>query len=198
MKLVTIILFFFSVALGSPYKAYSQNVSSKVDSIDWYNNRLKIDYIKTQISDYKYHMYANDHAIKVYNLHHSLSRYIFFLVVIIVLMGLIFSGVQFFITLKSIPKKIDYSGNLPIQGALTTKEKKKTDETDAKDQTPKEEESSKTTVKFGKDGIEISSSILGVIILAMSFAFFYMYIHFVYPVMEVTQDANIEVISSKK
>jgi hypothetical protein len=197
VKIAAAVLISFIITFGSSFDASAQKDTTKVDSIDWYNNQLLITYAKTQISDYKYHIYTNDHAIKVYNLHHNLSRYIFFLVVVIVLTGLVFSGVQFFITLKSFSKKMAHTGALPVQGALATREKKKTEDGGG-EEPPIEEESTRTTVKFGKDGIEVSSSILGVIILAMSLVFFYMYLHFVYPVVEVTKNTPTEQTSAKK
>ncbi|MEO8053305.1 MAG: hypothetical protein ABI833_23130 [Acidobacteriota bacterium] len=42
-----------------------------------------------------------------------------------------------------------------------------------------------TKLKFGIEGFEVSSSILGVIILMISLAFFYCYLVYVYPIQEI-------------
>ena len=142
------------------------------DSVDWYNFQLTINYSKAQISDYEYHIYANTHAVDVYNRHHEQSSYIFWIVVIIVGCGLLFSGVQFFITIKSFlqrqPENVKRGPDPPIES-------------------PKEPQQ-ETTFKVSKEGIEISSSILGVIILAMSIVFFYLYLHFVYPITIINEE----------
>ena len=43
-------------------------------------------------------------------------------------------------------------------------------------------EGAASTLKFEKDGIEVSSSVLGVIILVISLVFFYLYLVFIYPI----------------
>lgn len=43
-------------------------------------------------------------------------------------------------------------------------------------------EGATSTLKFEKDGIEVSSSVLGVIILVISLVFFYLYLVFIYPI----------------
>ncbi|HKU13399.1 MAG TPA: hypothetical protein VJQ52_03335 [Steroidobacteraceae bacterium] len=42
-----------------------------------------------------------------------------------------------------------------------------------------------STVELGKDGFKISSPVLGVIILALSLAFFYLYLVYAYPIHEL-------------
>ncbi|WP_179379863.1 hypothetical protein [Jannaschia marina] len=42
-----------------------------------------------------------------------------------------------------------------------------------------------TTLKAGKSGIEVTSPVLGVIILALSLGFFYLYLNHVYPISEL-------------
>ena len=43
-------------------------------------------------------------------------------------------------------------------------------------------EGAASTIRFGQDGIEVSSSVLGVIILVISLVFFYLYLVFIYPI----------------
>ena len=47
---------------------------------------------------------------------------------------------------------------------------------------PQQIENSTTNMKIGKDGIEISSSIIGLLILMISVVFFYLYLRYVYPI----------------
>jgi len=49
---------------------------------------------------------------------------------------------------------------------------------------------SKTQIKMGKEGFEISSSIIGILILFMSFMFFYLYVKDVYTIKSI---ASIEI-----
>ncbi len=42
--------------------------------------------------------------------------------------------------------------------------------------------SSESKLKIDKNGIEVSSSVIGIIILAISLGFFYLYLHFVYTI----------------
>lgn len=76
----------------------------------------------------------------------SISTIIFIMVILLVLSGLVFSFIQFYIALKTAKNK----GFTP------------------------------TTIKASMSGVEVSSSILGVIILTFSLLFFYLYIKEVY------------------
>jgi hypothetical protein len=79
---------------------------------------------------------------------------IFILVVILVLSGLIFSAIQFYIALKSAKRKA------PLPD---------------------------TSLKASLSGVEVSSSVLGVIILTISIVFFYLYLTKVYPLVSLDQ-----------
>lgn len=94
---------------------------------------------------------------------------IFILVVIVVCCGLIFSGIQFYIAMRGALEKLK-------KGAATAVQAKTANA--GKDEGKPEQ----TTIKITLQGIEISSSIIGLIILAMSIAFFYLYLHQVFPI----------------
>ncbi len=47
-------------------------------------------------------------------------------------------------------------------------------------------------IKFGKDGIELSSPVLGLAILFLSLAFLFLYLKFVYPITIVDLEAVAE------
>ena len=80
---------------------------------------------------------------------------ILLVVITLVFMGLYFSYIQFS---KSITRIGDDSGN---------------------------QEDRNTTIKVGAGEIQISSSVIGLIILALSFAFFYLYIDNVFPIKDL-------------
>lgn len=79
---------------------------------------------------------------------------IFLLVITVVLVGLVFSAIQFYIALKSVHRK----------GSFTD-----------------------TSLKASLSGVEVSSSVLGVIILTLSIVFFYLYLTNVYPLVSLDQ-----------
>ena len=93
-----------------------------------------------------YYEWGLDHRKDVLWWQHISTRAIFFVVLILVGVGLYFAWVQF----RSGPMS----------------------------ETPHE-------VQVSMDGIKVSSPVLGVIILTLSLAFFYLYLRFVYPVQEI-------------
>lgn len=99
-----------------------------------------------------YNNWALKNRIKVIEKQQVFAKFIFVLVIIVVLSGLVFSALQFRNALKHSNKKNTVSD---------------------------------TTVKASLAGIEVSSSILGVIILTLSIVFFYLYLTRVYPVVLV-------------
>ena len=49
-----------------------------------------------------------------------------------------------------------------------------------------------TSIKLGKEGLEISSPVIGLLILFISMGFFYMYLANVYPITEVVGPSSSE------
>jgi len=82
-------------------------------------------------------------------------------VILLVLLGVYFSGVQFH------------------RGLRETRMQRATDDTQAPAEEPV------TEIEASMQGIKVSSSTLGVIILVISLAFFYLYLVFVYPIKEI-------------
>jgi len=113
--------------------------------------------------------------------HHTSTIIIFIMVVILVLAGLFFAGVQFhrsFSNVGSVPKRItDSLSNADLAEAngpsIAT-----------------------STFKLTLQGFEVTTSILGVIILAISMAFFYLYLLHVYPIKEVLQPTAVTEVST--
>ena len=104
---------------------------------------------------YRYLASHFEHRRDVFAWQHWSSQIIFGVVLVLVGTGVYFSAVQF------------HRGLRPTR------------------QTPGSENGEKTEFSASLKEIKISSPVLGVIILAISLAFFYLYLVFVYPVQEV-------------
>ncbi|SEO10942.1 hypothetical protein SAMN05192574_105337 [Mucilaginibacter gossypiicola] len=114
------------------------------------NNKIINDSVRS------YYLWALQNRKLIISRQQCTGNLIFILVVTLVLSGLIFSGIQFYIALKSLKKR---SG-----GANTA-----------------------TSFKASLSGIEVSSSVLGVIVLTISIVFFYLYLSRVYPLVSLDQ-----------
>lgn len=178
--LITIVI----LLCGITMPALAQTDSSdddryKSDSVDEYDYRM----YKAEAEDYITYTEANikqsEFKKKIWELnyerlkeHGRHSDIIFWVVLIIVFSGLAFSAIQFYIGLQSQKRPINV--NMPpdivaqqqVVGAAVGEVK-----------APEP-----TTLKISKDGIEVQSSVLGVIILVISIAFFYLYLTIVYPI----------------
>jgi hypothetical protein len=53
-----------------------------------------------------------------------------------------------------------------------------------------------TSIKLGRDGLEISSPVIGLLILVISMGFFYLYLANVYPITEVVGPTSSQTVSS--
>ena len=95
-------------------------------------------YLQNNIMNYR-------HSQQVFKWQLTSSKLIFATVIILVMAGIIFSGLQF--------KRGSHD--------------------------------SRTELEFSRNGIKVSSSILGVIILVISLVFFYLYLVYVYPIQEI-------------
>jgi len=119
--------------------------------------------------------FSMHHRWRSFNFQYYASIVIFLMVIIIVMTGIVFSGIQFRHTLKKLQIKEK------IIDAINKKDQ----------QTPELVDAMKTELQVSKDGIKLNSSVLGVIILVVSIAFFYLYLIYVYPIKYVTpQDAE--------
>jgi len=101
---------------------------------------------------YDYRIKGFDHRARVFEWQLLSSRIIFVLVILIVVVGLYFSWLQFMAGLRE---------NADLEKTTTTVEASPT------------------------GGIKVSSPVLGVIILTLSLAFFYLYLVHVYPISEI-------------
>jgi hypothetical protein len=109
-----------------------------------------------------------------YRWHLFSTKLIFFLVILIVVFGLYITYVQF---------NRDYHDWSPPQHHLA--DTAKSDVTAAVDgAAPVVQPRPISTFKMGPGGLELSSQVIGLIVLALSFGFFYLYVKEVYPMVE--------------
>ena len=120
----------------------------------------------------EFHISSLQHRRRVFDWQHTSSIIIFWVVIIIVFIGLIFSGIQFYISMQS-----SLAGK-KIKHAL------------AEGQTETVASSPAEVAEFeaSLQGIKVKSSVLGIIILGISLAFFYLYLAHVYPISEVGEE----------
>lgn len=97
------------------------------------------------------------HRRRVFEWQHQSSRIIFVAVLLLVFTGVGFSGIQFYRSLR------EGEGAVPVGEA---------------------EERGVSHIELSTGGLKISSPVLGVIILGLSLAFFYLYLVYVYPIAE--------------
>jgi hypothetical protein len=109
---------------------------------------------------FEYFRQGMDHRAKTFRWQHFSTRVIFVSVLILVSVGLYFSYLQFRMYLRE-----------PQDAARRTGGKG-------------ERESMDSNLELSTGGIKVSSNVLGVIILALSLAFFYLYLVYVFPISE--------------
>jgi hypothetical protein len=104
---------------------------------------------------YDYYTFGLAHRQRVIWWQHISSRIIFGIVLSLVIIGVYFAWRQFSAALNDV--------NSRGSGA----------------------EMPTSTVEIGSKGVKVSSPVLGIIILTLSLAFFYLYLVFVYPIVEI-------------
>jgi hypothetical protein len=174
----------------------------------------KAAYLKALSAYYDYQWNGIEHRKSVYAWQLLSSKVIFFTVIALVLSGVYFSGVQFHNSLHAgrAPAVLQKNGSKAgsqkpkskTDAIEMTKDLAKRVEEKAKnaDVRPADdiEESSEvldplatapekadhmvTQIEASFQGLRVSSPILGVIILVISFLFFYLYLKYVYPITE--------------
>lgn len=130
--------------------AYRNSLLAYYHSIERRNkaNAITFDSVST------YYSWALKNRQNIITRQQTTGSIIFILVIVLVLSGLTFSAIQFYIALKSAKRKV----SLPD-----------------------------TSLKASLSGVEVSSSVLGVIILTISIVFFYLYLNKVYPLVSLDQ-----------
>jgi len=125
--------------------------------------------IKEKIANAKaeYELWNFHYKQRIFEFQYHSSIFIFIIVVFIVFIGLGFSAWQFYITMHQVKMKKE----LLIQNSSVAQE----------DPTA----SLKSDIEISTSGVKVNSSVLGVIIIALSIAFFYLYLIYVYPIHPV-------------
>ena len=113
-------------------------------------------YLKSWQAYYDYLSEGLAYRLKVFRWQALSSIIIFYSVLFLVFAGILFSGIQFYKSMKFAGKK---------------EEDGKTNQ-------------ALTEFEASASGIKVSSPVLGVIILVISLAFFYLYLVYVYPIQE--------------
>jgi hypothetical protein len=104
---------------------------------------------------YEYQISGFKHRQRVFQWQLSSSRIIFAVVLVVVFAGILFAAAQFYLGVRTRVAK---------QAALPTQV---------------------TEFEASLKGIKVSSPVLGVVILAISLGFFYLYLVYVYPISEI-------------
>jgi hypothetical protein len=119
------------------------------------------EYLDYRISGYQ-------HRREVFKWQLFSSKITFYVVILLVLAGVYFSGIQFH---RSLDKKRAKVGADKV-----------TADQEVTQVVPEKSEVTEITASI--KGIRVSSPVLGVLILVISLAFFYLYLSFVYPIQE--------------
>jgi hypothetical protein len=148
---------------------------------------------------FDYYRNSYKHRDAVYAWQHTSTIIIFIVVILVVLIGLVFSGIHFYLSVRK-SKKHDELVDQLLLAQIRNGEKKP-------DQIPgvqsgaaqnNQEKEVPTSFEISASGIKMTSSILGVIILGLSLAFFYLYLQSVYPVNKTTIDPTDEPVVRSK
>lgn len=98
----------------------------------------------------KYYAATLEHRVRVFDWQSKASKYIFWMVIVLVVAGLTFSAVQFYIGLR--------------RGTVDASHE----------------------IELSMQAVKVKSQFLGVVTLALSLAFFYLYVANVYPIVQVS------------
>lgn len=134
------------------FKAYQRSQVAYYLAIE--KKHLNSKAINDSVSSY--YRWALQNRRQIISRQQFTGNIIFIMVVVLVLSGLLFSAIQFYIAIKSLKKRSSLANT-------------------------------STSFKASLSGIEVSSSVLGVIVLTISVVFFYLYLSKVYPLVSLDQ-----------
>lgn len=186
-NLIIIVFSVLYLSLFQPIQLFAQDdnmagfkkyVSSQsIDSLQSINplkykkmDEEQLEKLEYNISLQKYYRESLVNRNKAFTWSHTSSVIIFWMVITIMFFGLIFSAIQFYISMLNAKHQIQNK---------------------VQSETDKEETPGPTTLKISLSGLEVNSSVLGIIILVISLAFFYLYLVHVYPVKEYNIENKI-------
>jgi hypothetical protein len=120
----------------------------------------------------KFSSFTYEYNMRLFNWQLFSSRILFFAVIALVLAGISFSGIQFRVALKA----------MEVAAQVQARAGRHTETTEPTDPG---EMNVATKIEASLHGLKITSPVLGVVILAMSLLFFYLYLAYVYPIKVV-------------
>jgi uncharacterized membrane protein len=123
------------------------------------------EYLKSMRAYYNYRLNGYQYRARVFEWQLISSRIIFLIVVLLVFAGIYFAAVQFHVALQTARKQRETGPATPADASNPL--------------------SLATQLEISAKGVVLNSSILGVIILVLSLAFFYLYLVYVYPINDV-------------
>ena len=145
--------------------------------------------LEAELAQYKYRKatweyYTKDlnYRTNVFIWQYDSARMTFAVAILIVCCGLIFSGIQFRIAMKQATLQLEQFRQHQTNKASAT-------DTGEKPVSPLPDGLA-TSLKLSAQGVEVTSSILGVLILVLSLAFFYLYLVYVFPIKETNFDMS--------
>lgn len=133
---------------------------------------MRAKYLKAMDGYFDYYTAGYAHRQRVFEWQLISSKIIFFLVALLVISGVYFAAVQFHVGIRRRGTELAHVPSIPG----TTQQETAVAASDGL---------AVTTFSASSKGIEISSPILGVIILVISLAFFYLYLVYIYPITEL-------------
>ncbi|HET6175905.1 MAG TPA: hypothetical protein VFE61_03160 [Candidatus Sulfotelmatobacter sp.] len=116
-------------------------------------------------AQYDYNIFSIQHAERTFEFQYWTGKIIFWIVLLIVFAGLALSAVQFYVGLRH-----------PLESRAKAGAK----------ESP-QDDPSVSEFEATLQGIKLKSSVLGLIILAMSMVFFYLYLKYVYTITNLAQ-----------
>lgn len=128
-------------------------------------------YLKAMQRYFHYRESGYDHRMRLFEWQLWSSRAIFAVVLILVFVGIYFAAIQFHKSLSPLGRHSHANQNAPTTD----------DPNGAQNATPMPVTQLEITAK----GVVVNSSVLGVVILVISLAFFYLYLVYVYPIQNL-------------
>lgn|GEM_PF-7015705 len=162
--------------------------STQVDSLEKANDdmetRASIENSLTKIAQEEYYRESFIHRKNTFQWQYETGKIIFAVVILIVICGTVFSGMQFYQSLKEVHLKEKF-----YQRSLANNT--------APEAVP-EISDNKTDIELSSSGVKVSSSLVGILVLIISIVFFYLYLIYVYPINTLNVDTQVPKVETAK
>lgn len=161
---------------AAQYSAYAAE-----DTLGALSSQLQQEHERTNIMREKsaqryveYYNWSLDFKEKTFRFQYRTGIAIFIIVSLVVFAGLCFSAWQFYLSMQQLKMQHAIARANPGGPAAPA------------------DESMKSNLEISATGVKVNSSVLGVIILVISIAFFYLYLVHVYPISFVSESKKTE------